>query len=491
MTIYDKYEVVIGLEVHAQMSTKTKAFCGDDAAFGGLPNTHISPISLAHPGTLPKMNEAHLKSAVKLGIATNCHINTINYFDRKNYFYPDLPKGYQITQDNQPVCVSGSVNIRLENSTKSIRLNRIHMEEDAGKSIHDLHPKYTMIDLNRAGVPLLEIVSEPDLRSPEEASIFVATIRQLVRYLGVCDGNMEEGSLRCDCNVSVRLHGETAYGTRTEVKNVNSISNVKTAIAFEIKRQIDLIEAGESVVQQTRTFDAATGKTAALRTKEDAHDYRYFPEPDLPPIIITEAKIADWQAEIEVLPEMLFQQFTTKFELSEYDTIILTEEKEMALYFLELIKSVPNYKIAANWMINTVRSFLNDNSISISDFVLTPQKMAELIKLVETDKVGFLAAKQTLFPALIENPKAEVLALAKTLNIIQNDDDAFLETLVSDVLSKYPAEVAEYKACPKNKKGEKRKKGLSSLFIGEIMKQSKGKANVKVAMPILMKLLNR
>jgi aspartyl-tRNA(Asn)/glutamyl-tRNA(Gln) amidotransferase subunit B len=490
MSKYDKYEVVIGLEVHAQLNTKSKAFCGDSTTFGANPNTHISPISLAHPGTLPRMNKEQIRKAVKLGLGTGCSINQMNYFDRKNYFYPDLTKGYQTTQDNQPICIDGIVNVRMKDDVRAIRLNRIHMEEDAGKSIHDLHPTDSMIDLNRAGVPLLEIVSEPDLRSAEEAGNFVATIRRLVRYLDVCDGNMEEGSMRCDCNVSVRLKGETEYGIRCEVKNVNSISNVKTSIAYEAKRQIDLIEAGEEILQQTRTFNADTGTTAALRSKSDAHDYRYFPEPDLAPIFISDEQLAEWKNEMPPLPEELYHQFTTEYKLSIYDTNILIDDRELALYFIELAKFTKNYKAAANWLTNSIRSHLNDESIKISEFPIAPKQVAALIKLIDDEKVGNLAAKKKVFPAMIATPQKSPLEIAKSLNVIQEGDNSLIENFVQQVLAEYPEKVEEYRNCPNNKKGQKRKKGLTSLFIGELMKKSRGKANPKVAMPILMKVLN-
>lgn len=490
MSKYDKYEVVIGLEVHAQLNTKSKAFCGDSTTFGANPNTHVSPISLAHPGTLPRMNKEQIKKAVKLGLATGCSINQTNYFDRKNYFYPDLTKGYQTTQDNQPICIEGMVDVRIKDSIKSIRLNRIHMEEDAGKSVHDLHPNYSMIDLNRAGVPLLEIVSEPDLRSAEEAGNFVATIRRLVRYLDVCDGNMEEGSLRCDCNISVRLKGETEYGTRCEIKNVNSISNVKTSINYEAKRQIDLIEIGEEIIQQTRTFDADTGTTAALRSKENAHDYRYFPEPDLAPIVISEEQLTDWKSEMPELPEELYQKFINEYKLSVYDTNILIDDRALALYFIELTKFTKNHKAAANWLTNSIRSHLNDENLNIDEFPIVPKQIAALIQLIDDEKLGNLAAKKKVFPAMILSPKKSPLEIAKLLNVIQEGDNSLIENLVQQVLAEYPEKVEEYRNCPNNKKGQKRKKGLTSLFIGELMKKSRGKANPKVAMPILMKALN-
>jgi aspartyl-tRNA(Asn)/glutamyl-tRNA(Gln) amidotransferase subunit B len=486
---YEKYEVVIGLEIHAQLNTKSKAFCGDSTVFGAQPNTHISPISLAHPGTLPRMNKEHIKKAAKLGLATNCTIQQVNYFDRKNYFYPDLPKGYQTTQDNQPICINGYVPVRMTDSIKSVRLNRIHMEEDAGKSVHDLHPTYSLIDLNRAGVPLLEIVSEPDLRSAEEAGNFVATIRRLVRYLDVCDGNMEEGSLRCDCNVSVRLKGKTTLGTRCEIKNVNSISNVKTAIAYEANRQIDLLEAGEPIVQQTRTFHAETGTTSALRSKENAHDYRYFPEPDLAPIVISDEQIAAWQSEMPALPEALFQQFTEQYQLSTYDTNLLIDDREMALYYLEIIKYTKNHKAAANWLINSIRSYLNDAGLSITEFTVLPEQIANLIQLIDDEKIGNLAAKQQVFPTLIQHPQKSPLEIAQMLNVIQEEDNSLIEDLVQQIIVKYPEQVEEYRSTPDNKKGSKRKKGLLSLFVGELMKESRGKANPKIVTPILMKAL--
>ncbi len=484
-----KYETVIGLEIHAQLSTETKAFCADSAAFGGEPNTHISPISLAHPGTLPKSNWKKIEYAIKLGLATDCHINQVCYFDRKNYFYPDLPKGYQTTQDNRPICVNGLVEVKMKNTTTSIRLNRIHIEEDAGKSIHDLSDSYSMIDLNRAGVPLLEIVSEPDLRSAEEAGVFVATIRQLVRYLGVCDGNMEEGSLRCDCNVSVRPIGTKEYGTRCEIKNVNSISNVRTAIAYEAKRQIKVLENGGTITQSTLAFDAVKGTTRPIRSKENAHDYRYFPEPDLPPIHVSNEKLAAIKADLPALPKELYQLFTTKYELSDYDATIIIDEKEDANYFLKLTEYTQNYKSAANWLINSIRSYLNENNTAITDFPVSPKNIAELIALIDSNKIGNLSAKQSIFPILIESPNRSPLEIAKSLNLIQEGNSDFITEMVQSVLEKYPEQVAEYKSLPNNTKGKKRKKGLTSLFIGEVMKQSKGRANPKMATSVLMKML--
>lgn len=484
-----KYETVIGLEIHAQLSTNTKAFCSDDASYGGEPNTHVSAISLAHPGTLPKANWKQIEYAIKLGLATNCSINQYHYFDRKNYFYPDLPKGYQTTQDNRPICVNGEVVVKMGDSFKNIRLNRIHMEEDAGKSIHDLSDKFSMIDLNRAGVPLLEIVSEPDLRSAEEAGMFVATVRRLVRYLEICDGNMEEGSLRCDCNVSVRPVGATEYGTRCEIKNVNSISNVRTAINYEAQRQIKVIENGGTITQETLTFDAETGKTKPIRDKENAHDYRYFPEPDLPPVQVSDTQLAAIKAAMPALPNDLYQKLTAEFGLSDYDASIIIDEKAFANYFLELTQHTKNYKSAANWLINTIRSYLNENNIAIQDFKISSKTIAALIALIDAEKVGNLAAKQRIFPALLKNPNQSPLEIAQQLNLIQEDNSDFITEIVKEVLAKYPNQVAEYKNLPNNKKGKKRKKGLTGLFIGDAMKASKGRANPKVVTEIIIKLL--
>ncbi|HJY22704.1 MAG TPA: Asp-tRNA(Asn)/Glu-tRNA(Gln) amidotransferase subunit GatB, partial [Hanamia sp.] len=327
MLDFEKYEPVIGLEVHTQLLTKSKLFCGDSTVFGNSPNTNVSAISLAHPGTLPVMNEKAVELAIKLGIAFNCDITRNNYFARKNYFYPDLPKGYQITQHTTPICKNGTVTIHVDGKERNILLNRIHLEEDAGKSIHDADENYTCIDLNRAGVPLLEIVSEPDIYSAEEAFAYVTEIRKMVRYLGVCDGNMEEGSMRCDANISVRLKGEKKLGTKVEVKNLNSIRNVKRAIDFEISRLIHLLENGEEVIQQTRSFDATNGTTFSLRTKEEANDYRYFPEPDLAPFIVTEKKITAVKSSMPELPAVLEKRFIEQYALSPESVKVICDDR--------------------------------------------------------------------------------------------------------------------------------------------------------------------
>ena len=480
MSIYDKYETVIGLEVHVQLGTKSKAFCSDSATFGATPNSQISAISLAHPGTLPRMNKTQIEYAVRLGLALNCRINPRNHFDRKNYFYADLPKGFQTTQDSQPICIGGEVYFQVNGEAKSIRLHHIHMEEDAGKSIHDMSPKSSYIDLNRAGVPLLEIVSEPDLRSSDEVAAFMTTLRQLVRYIEVSDGNMEEGSLRCDCNISVRLRGETKLGNRCEIKNMNSMRYAKRAIEYETKRQIDLIESGGKVAQQTLNFDPVTGITAPLRDKEDAHDYRYFPEPDLLPIVLSEAYIANIAAQMPPLPNQLYQQFVTEFGLSAKDAYILTEEKTTALFYIDLVAETSNHKAAANLVINCIRPYLSEKQADLAHFDLSPKQLAAFIALIDSGKVSSAIAYQRLFPALVASPNIAPETLAEQLNLIQSSDSDFIVTLAKEVLAAFPDKVAEYK---------KGKKGLIAFFMGEVMKRSKGKAEPKTATSILEGLL--
>jgi len=333
MPSLQKYEAVIGLEVHAQLLTKSKLFCGDSTTFGDAPNTNISPVSLAHPGSLPVMNKKAIDYAIRLGLAFNCDIIPNNYFARKNYFYPDLPKGYQVSQHTTPICKNGYVSIYVDGGLRNITLNRIHLEEDAGKSIHDADENYTCIDLNRAGVPLLEIVSEPDMHSAEEAFAYVTEIRKIVRYLQICDGNMEEGSMRCDANISIRLRDEKKLGTKVEVKNLNSIRNVKRAIEFEINRLITIVESGGKVIQQTRSFDASTGTTFSLRTKEEANDYRYFPEPDLTPFVITEEKIKEVRESLPALPAALEKKFMGQYSLPFADAKVLCDDRETAIFF--------------------------------------------------------------------------------------------------------------------------------------------------------------
>ncbi len=477
----DKYEVVIGLEVHAQLLTQSKLFCGDSAAFGAAPNTHISPITLAHPGTLPKMNKKAIEYAVKLGLALHCDIEQQNYFARKNYFYPDLPKGYQVSQHTTPICKNGTVLIKVANTERHIKLNRIHMEEDAGKSLHDVDEQYTAIDLNRAGVPLLEIVSEPDLHSSEEAFAYVTELRRLVRWINICDGNMEEGSMRCDANISIRLKGETKLGTRVEVKNLNSIRNVKRAIDVEVNRLIDIVETGEKVLQQTRSYDADNNTTFALRSKEEADDYRYFADPDLTPFNITDDYLQNIKASLPELPEALEKKYKTVFQLPDYDAQVICGDKSLVDFFEAIIKHTNNYKAAVNWLMGPVKSYCNDHSIDLPSFPLSPERIGALIQLVDVGKVNFSIASSKIFNALIVSPQKAPLQIATELNLLQESDSNSVAVWVDEVIANMPDKVKEYKTG---------KKGLIGLFVGEVKKISKGKADMKLVNKLLAEKLN-
>ena len=472
--------MVIGLEVHAQLLTKSKLFCGDNATFGALPNTHISPITLAHPGTLPKMNKQAIEFAIRLGLALNCEIVQQNYFARKNYFYPDLPKGYQISQHTTPICKNGLVKISLDDKVRSIRLNRIHIEEDAGKSLHDVDENFTAIDLNRAGVPLLEIVSEPDLHSSEEAFAYITELRRLVRWLGICDGNMEEGSMRCDANISIRLQGETKLGTRVEVKNLTSIRNLKRAIDVEVSRLIGIVEGKGAIVQETRSYDADNNSTFSLRTKEEADDYRYFPDPDLTPFNITDAFLLDVKMSLPALPAELEKKYREVFQLPAYDAQFVCGDRSLVNYFEAIIKHTSNYKAAVNWLMGPIRSYLNENNIELSLFPLLPQKIAELIRLVDNGKVNFSIASSKIFTALLKTVDKDPLQIATELNLIQESDSGSVSAWVDEVIHKMPDKVKEYKSG---------KKGLVGLFAGEVKKLSKGKADMQLVTQLLIKKL--
>ena len=479
--INKKYEAVIGLEVHAQLLTNTKAYSNDENVYGATPNSKTSVITLGHPGTLPVSNEKVIEYAVKLGIAVDANIRERNEYARKNYFYADLPKGYQITQDKTPICNGGYIEITDDdNNIKKINITRIHMEEDAGKSIHDLDPFNSLVDLNRAGVPLLEIVSEPEIRSSNEAYQYLSEVRKLVRYLDICDGNMEEGSLRCDANISVRLKGSEKFGTKVEIKNMNSIRNVKNAIDFEIDRQTSLLEKGESIVHETRGFNAVNGKTLSQRHKEEANDYRYFPEPDLQPIIIGQEYIENVKKSLPPLPKELLQKFTNEFKLSSYDAKIIIEDKGMAMYYEKLCKLTENYKAAANFMNGAIKSYLNENAKSIEDFKISPKNIAELIALIDDNKVSNSVATGKIFPLLLSSDSSpEKIAVEN--NWIQESDSDTLLSLINEVIEKYPDKVKEYQSG---------KKGLIGLFIGEVMKLSKGKADPKLTNELIRKKLD-
>lgn len=482
MPLNPKYEAVIGLEVHAQLLTESKLFCGDATTFGAAPNTQVSAISLAHPGTLPKMNKKAIELAVRLGVALNCDIVQNNYFARKNYFYPDLPKGYQISQHTTPICKNGYVTIEVDGIEKQVALNRIHLEEDAGKSIHDIDEHFTCIDLNRAGMPLLEIVTEPVMHSAEEAFAYITELRKIARYIGVCDGNMEEGSLRCDANISIRKAGDQRLGTRVEVKNLNSIRNVRRAIEFEIDRLIQLAERGEDIVQQTRSFDADNGITFNLREKEEANDYRYFPEPDLAPFHIPNDEIRQVKDNMPALPAELEKKYVKEFGLPVNEARLIAEERSTSEYFDALRESTGDHKSAANWLLGPVRTYLNENNIDLHNFSLSAGKLSEIIALVNSGKVNFNIAASRLLPAMATNPGDDPEVLARRLNIFLERDDETISAWIEEVLNKMPDKIAEYK---------KGKKNLLGLFAGEVKKISKGKADMRAVQSLLTEKLNQ
>ncbi len=478
-----KYEVVIGLEVHAQMLTHTKAYSNDINEFGAIPNTNISVISLGHPGTLPMMNKKTVEYAIKLGLACGCDIAREQYFARKQYFYPDLPKGYQITQDKTPICTGGAIIIKTEDGKeKSVGLTRIHMEEDAGKSIHDVDVYDTLVDLNRAGVPLVEIVSEPDMRSSQEAYNYLSEVRKLVRYLDICDGNMEEGSLRCDANVSVKLVGATEFGTKIEVKNMNSIRNVQRAIEYEIVRQIEEVEKGVVLTSETRSYDALKGITISMRTKEEANDYRYFPEPDLQPLFVDQNQINAIHSEMPALPRDLFIKYTKELGLSDYDAFNITDTKSIALFFEDLISQTKNYKSAANWLMGDIKSYLNQNGLEIEEFPISTVQIAALISLIDGGKISSTVASQKIFPELLINPSKNPLTIAEEMNLIQDSNEDSILGYILEVIKQNPSEVERYK------NGEKQ---LTGFLMGQLMKISKGKADPKAANQLMRDQLDK
>ena len=478
----EKYQVVIGLEVHAQLLTKSKLFCGDSISFGAEPNTQVSPVSLAHPGTLPVMNKEVINLAVKLGLALNCSITQHNYFARKNYFYPDLPKGYQVSQDTAPICKGGYLTISNSTGAQNVRLNRIHMEEDAGKSIHDLEDDYSCIDLNRAGTPLLEIVTKPCIHSSEDAFTFLTTLRKLLRWLHVCDGNMEEGSMRCDANISVRLAGDRKLGTRVEVKNLNSIRNVKKAIELESERLIALLEIGESILQETRSFDADKGTTFGLRSKEEANDYRYFPEPDLPAFFVSDQHIASIKASMPTLPEALQQQYKERYGLSDYDAAMICNDQFDANFYEQLVTGKTFYKAAVNWMNGPVKAYCNEAEINLQLFPLSAGQLAELIAFTESGQVSFNIAATKILPAMIAQAGASPQQIASSLNLLQESDEGLMLDWVHQTMQSMPDKVKEYKSGKKN---------LLGLFAGQVKKISKGKADMQLVQKILEQELNK
>ena len=476
------YEAVIGLEVHAQLQTESKLFCGDATVFGADPNTQVSPISLGHPGTLPYLNREAVVLAIRLGLACHAEIHRNNYFVRKNYFYPDLPKGYQISQHTDPICVGGFVDTLVREQLRRVRLQRIHLEEDAGKSLHDLDLLFTALDYNRAGTPLVEIVTEPDLRSAEEAFAFLTEMRKRVRWVGVCDGNMETGSLRCDANISVRRHGETQLGTRVEVKNLNSIRNVKKAIEVEIERLIRILEAGGTIRQETRSFDADRDTTFTIRTKEDADDYRYFAEPDLAPLLLSDDFIEAIRASLPALPEALELHFSQTLGLSDYDARQVCESKELADYFQAVLPDPASAKPLANWLLGPVRSILRESGQEWTSLPLNRQHWTALIGLVESGQVSFSIAAQKILPVLLQDPARAPSEIAHALDLMQDAGNAEIRGWVREVLAALPEKVTEYR---------RGRKGLIGLFMGEVKKRSRGKADPQQTTRILEEMLQQ
>jgi aspartyl-tRNA(Asn)/glutamyl-tRNA(Gln) amidotransferase subunit B len=474
------YVPVIGLEIHAQLSTASKMFAADSTLFGAKPNSQISVITLGHPGTLPKANRIAFEYGIKMGFACQSKISRTMIFDRKNYFYPDLPKGYQLTQDKTPVCIGGEIEIKnSKGELRMIKLNRIHLEEDAGKSMHQ-EGGDTLVDLNRAGVPLIEIVTEPDIHSSEEAGLLLAEVRRIVQYLGICDGNMEEGSLRCDANVSVKRINDVTLGKKVEIKNMNSIRNVQKAIDFEIKRHISILEAGKEIVSETRTFDANTGKTYGMRTKEELNDYRYFPDPDLSPVLVSEEWLEDIRRDMPELPRQLKQKLIKDFGLPEYDANILTGTRELADYFQAVCAYTDNYKSVSNWIMGPVKSYLNDNDTDISVFPVSAENLGKIINYVDNKAISHDSAAKQVFPALLNDPKLNVDVYIKDKSLDMTVDPDHIKNLVDAVLSEFPDKVEAYK---------REKKGLMGLFVGEVMKRSKGKANPEKTNMLIMEAL--
>ena len=473
-----QWETVIGLEIHAQLSTKTKIFSGASTVYGAEPNTQACGIDIALPGVLPVLNVGAVERAIKFGLAVGATINSPSIFARKNYFYPDLPKGYQISQYEIPIVQGGSVTIQIRDIVKVVRLTRAHLEEDAGKSTHS--GDYTYLNYNRAGIPLLEIVTEPCIHSAADAFSFLTELRKTVRWLAVCDGNMEEGSMRCDANISIRLKGESALGKRVEVKNLNSIRNVKKAIEIEQERLIALAENNEPVIQETRSFDADRQVTFSLRSKEDADDYRYFPEPDLPPFTISDTFIESVKNNMPVLPEQWKDKFINEYALPAYDATIICNDKDDALFFETLAKLTSNKKAAANWLLGPLKSYCNENNITINRFPLHAEAIVSLIDLTESGQVNFNNASTKILQELMRNPSSTAEAIAVSLNLVQEKNESSIETWVDEVLASMPEKVKEYKSG---------KKGLIGLFAGEVKKRSKGKADMALVNKLLSEKL--
>ena len=474
-----KYETVIGLEVHIQLNTLAKAFGPEKNEFNLEANKYISPVTLALPGTLPVANKAHLEKAIKLGLAFGCHINEYCYFDRKNYFYPDLPKGYQITQDSKPICVGGTITFPCEDGEKTIRIHHIHMEEDAGKSTHDQDEHYTLLDYNRAGTPLLELVTEPDFRSGQDVHDFIAYLQKVVQYLEVSDGNMEEGSIRCDCNVSVRLWGAPNYGERREVKNVNSKKFAKAAVEYESTIQEQMVEAGETIYKTTMLFDPEAGVTRAMRKKETENDYRYFPEPDLSPIRVSPQSIEAIRAEIDFLPETLKKILNAEHDVPEQYLEVLTEEKIIGKKYITISNKIAAKKELADLVVLKILPEAKARNIEL-DTVLPSSSLEAIIELIQSGKASKSAIYQNLLPALFEQPQANVLQLAENLQLLKSENQDFVDAIIVKVMEAFPDKVKEYRSG---------KKGLMGFFVGQVQREAGGKADAKLVNEKLGKVL--
>ena len=473
-----EYEVIIGLEVHAQVLSESKLFSSSPTKFGSEPNTQVSLVDAAFPGMLPVINEFCIKQAIKTGIGLNAKINNKSIFDRKNYFYADLPQGYQISQYKNPIVGEGSVTLDMPDGEKMIGIERLHLEQDAGKSIHDIDPQNTLVDLNRSGVALMEIVSKPDLRSLDEVNAYIKKLRSIMRYLGTCDGNMQEGSLRADVNVSVRKKGETELGTRCEIKNVNSIKFMQMAIDYEANRQVDILEEGGSIDQETRLFDTKKNETRSMRTKEDAHDYRYFPDPDLLPLELNDDFINEIKKEIPELPDEKKKRFIDKFNLSPYEANILVSDIETSKYFEDVSKN-SDVKLATNWITGELFALLNNKSIEITESPITSENLAKLINLIKDGTISGKIAK-TVFEIMADSGK-DPKKIVEEKGLKQQSDPKELEKIIDKVISDNPKNVEAYKSG---------KDKLFGFFVGQVMKQSNGKANPQLVNEILKKKLN-
>ncbi len=473
-----RYETVIGLEVHAQLKTRSKIFCSCSTRFGVEPNENVCPVCSGMPGVLPVLNRKVVEYAAKMGLAIDCEINRTSIFARKNYFYPDLPKGYQTSQFELPICEHGHVDIVTSKGPKRVGVTRIHMEEDAGKNIHSAHDNASYVDLNRSCVPLIEIVSEPDMRSSEEAVAYLKALRSILVYLDICDGNMEEGSFRCDANVSVRPFGQEAFGTRTELKNLNSFKHVQKAIEFEVERQIDLVEDGEAVVQETRLYDANKGTTHSMRGKEEAHDYRYFPCPDLVPLVLEESWLTQWKTELPELPKARETRFKEQYGLSADASEVLTSERDLAEYYEAAVKAFAEPKKIANWLMTDILRELNASGGRAADLKLSPENLATLVRLVEEGQISAKSGKDIL-PELLESG-GDPEALVKAKGLVQISDTSALAADIDAVLAENPKELADYRAG---------KTKLMGFFVGQIMRRTKGQANPAVVNQLLAEKL--